>query len=434
MAGTVAPGASDEEIITSFPRYQGPGIPGFIIDFLGTKTRTAYLNVMNDWEQGGLVEDYPITENFHSSGMEWAGSLRSVLEAKAQLVVMELGAGWGPWLVALARAARLRGIDNIHLVGVEGSKGHFEYLLTHFADNGLDPQGHTLLHAVVGPTDGIAEFPVLPDPSANYGARAIFSKQTNSALEHSETEKVSCVSLLTLARAFDRVDLIHFDIQGAEADVILSSLGVLKEKARRLVIGTHSRSIEQQLLDGLAAQAWVLEAEKSCTYRQDGPAMALDLDGCQVWRNPDIDFGPVYRPGTRIDFTKASSRPHLHRAWHGPEPWGQWSGRDAQVKFTLQQPQPLRLRLLATTYKAQPILVRFNKRDVTVLESHGEDAELFELDLPPDVVAETNTLHLVMPEAKSPASLGEGDDNRPLGVGIVWMEFVPVIAARIFSV
>jgi hypothetical protein len=59
---------------------------------------------------------------------------------------------------------------------------------------------------------------------------------------------------------------------------------------KRIVVGTHSRAIEQGLLDELAPCSWVLEAEESCKYRQDGPRMALIMDGCQVWRNASLDL------------------------------------------------------------------------------------------------------------------------------------------------
>jgi FkbM family methyltransferase len=141
---------------------------------------------------------------------------------------------------------------------------------------------------------------------------------------------------------------------------------------------------------------------------------------------PDRTIGAAYQPGVRIDFTQPSSRAYLFRAWHGAETWGQWSGRDAEVRFTLERPEMLRLRMLATTYKDQRIVVRFDGREVTTLRSTGEGPELIEVDLPPEAITEANRLQLACPDARSPASLRESDDDRILGVGISWMEFVPV--------
>jgi FkbM family methyltransferase len=304
---------TDEEIIRSFPRYEGAGIPGFVVDFLGIKTRTAYIADLP--QQGGVVEGYPIPGNFHASATEWAGALRATLDATEELVAIELGAGWAPWLVAMARAARLKGTNKVRLVGVEGSKQHHAFMLSHFADNGLDPQSHTLLHGVVGTADGVAEFPLLPDPSTNWGHRAVFTNANGSPIRRlvrkvyralkaaarpllrgsarprPRTERVPCYSLATLLRPFPRVDLLHVDIQGDEYAVLSGARRLLQEKVKRIVVGTHSRAIEQGLLDELAPHSWVLEAEESCKYRQDGPRMVLVMDGCQVWRNASAEGG-----------------------------------------------------------------------------------------------------------------------------------------------
>src|SRR6266571_1561157 len=90
---------SDAEVIKSFPRIEGTGIPGYVIDFLGVKTRTSYISELP--QEGGVVEDYPIPASFHATAIEWAGCLRAVLEADKELVGVELGAGWAPWLVTL---------------------------------------------------------------------------------------------------------------------------------------------------------------------------------------------------------------------------------------------------------------------------------------------------------------------------------------------
>src|SRR5262249_30965841 len=163
---------TDEAVIRSFPLYQGPGDPAFVTDFLGTRTRTAFVAPLATL--GGLVEGYPIPMNFHATAIEWAGSLRAVLASRGEFVAVELGAGWAPWLVTLARAARLKGIEKVRLVGVEGSRHHCEFMHSHFTENGLDPRHHTLLHGVVGTRDGVAEFPLLADPAGDWGSKAIY--------------------------------------------------------------------------------------------------------------------------------------------------------------------------------------------------------------------------------------------------------------------
>ena len=314
---------TDDQIIKSFPRYEGPGASGFITDFLGTKTRTSYISGLAKLD--GTVIGYPIPDGcFHATPVEWAGAMRAARDAKKELVAVELGAGWGPWLVTLARAARIKGIHKVNLVGVEGSKAHFDFMLSHFADNGLDPRQHTLLHGVVGTTDGEAEFPIDANPATDWGTKAIYgeaespvpdpgslvrrgyrrikravrllvkgrpqdpSPSRGAVHHHSGTERVKCFSIPTLLSPFAKVDLVHVDIQGDEFNVLSSARQVLKAKVKRILVGTHSRSIEEQLLHEMASQNWELEREEACKYAQHGSQMHLVMDGCQIWRNKAI--------------------------------------------------------------------------------------------------------------------------------------------------
>jgi hypothetical protein len=127
----------------------------------------------------------------------------------------------------------------------------------------------------------------------------------------------------------------------------------------------------------------------------------------------------------RIDFREASSGAYLGRGWHGPESWGQWSGPEAEIKFTLNRKQPMWARFWATTYQSQKVMVRLNGREITTFDGDGESPRLVEINLPEDDITEDNTLELRLPQAQSPASLGKAGDNRVLGIGIRWMEVVP---------
>jgi FkbM family methyltransferase len=299
--------ASDEEVIRSFPRYEGPGVPGFVVDFLGTRTSTSQIALLA--HLSGVVEGYPIPQNFHATALEWAGVLRAVCGTHGELTAIELGAGWAPWLVTAVRAGEMRGIRQFRLLGVEGSSHHCEAMRAHFAANGIDPSAHQLLHGVVGPMDGVAEFPILADPAADWGAEAVFSQRTGSAgrSPHARsyltrvlsracgavmppTERVPCFSLTTLLRPFANVDLVHVDIQGAEYEVIASAGEVLGEKVCWLIIATHGRSIERRLRHELGRGSWALVAEERCQYQRQRWKRQLCRDGCQVWRNtsPEI--------------------------------------------------------------------------------------------------------------------------------------------------
>ena len=273
----------DPAVLAAFPLYTGPGAAGFFTDFLGTRTRCAYLPDVYAGASG-IVEGPPGTERFGlHEPPEWEGTLRSVLEAGSRFVAVELGAGWGPWLVAAARAAQLRGITDIHLAGLEGASGHYGFLLQHFRDNGIDPAAHNLLHAVVGVEDGMARFPKLDVPSADWGAQASYDADEQAKEGFDE---VPSVSLATLLAKLPPVDLLHCDVQGAEGDVLTAAADVLSSGVRRIVVGTHGLAIEDRLMESFGAHGWVLEHESPCRFTQ-GPtgAMLLVADGTQVWRN-----------------------------------------------------------------------------------------------------------------------------------------------------
>lgn len=280
--------ASDAEVMAQFPAYTGPGTPGFVTDFLGNKLRTTFVH----WFEtvNGQVWPPPTahSHSLHQYG-EWVGTLRAVLEGDPSkpFVVFELGAGWAPWCVATILACRQKGFTRVHATAVEASVSHLAYIRQHFADNGIPPDQYTLHHAAATPTDGFVEFPALDDAAMNYGA-GVGDVQLVDRPGTTNMVRVPGMSIATLLKDVERVDLMHIDIQGSEADVVAASRKVLKAKVRRMVIGTHNREVEHRLLVDLAADGWLLEQEQACVYHIQDGTFYLYLDGNQVWRNPAV--------------------------------------------------------------------------------------------------------------------------------------------------
>ena len=93
------------------------------------------------------------------------------------------------------------------------------------------------------------------------------------------------VSVKKLVGEFERVDLMHIDIQGGEADLIEGSLSILSEKVAYIVVGTHSRRIERRVRDALSDAGWLLEIERPAIYKMRLTGPRLKVDGLQGWRN-----------------------------------------------------------------------------------------------------------------------------------------------------
>ncbi len=300
--GTQNPsGATPEELAIINQEFNLSPEPqaGFVVDKLGVRTRGSSL-----WDEAqimvGTVIAPPFLGDFHGDAVEWIGLLKSVRSAKNKFVAMELGAGWGPWIVAGAVAARNRGIKDTFLLAVEADSGHFEFLQQHFKDNGLNPKEHRLLQAAVGERAGRARWPRV-DSRNDWGSRPIplNARRTGGKIsdylgrQFSEFVEVEILSIRDLLKEQRRWDFVHIDVQGEEAAICQAGLPLLTERVHWMVIGTHSRTIEGSLLSMLRADGWILEHEQAVLFDPTSRASTQEgmilRDGVQVWRNPRLD-------------------------------------------------------------------------------------------------------------------------------------------------
>jgi hypothetical protein len=248
-----------DQTFSGFAPCAATGESGVFFDFLGTKTRTEYLPESCQWLSGKVFGFPEPGATILHEYEEWQGVMRAVREASGSFVCVELGAGWGPWLVSSAFAAKHLGISNIFLIGVDADRRNLEFMKAHFSDNGLDYRQHKFFHAAIG----------------NRNARPFFWNRGGAP----------SMSLKTLLRDLPVVDLIHCDIQFAESKAFAAGIKEVTKRVRRVVIGTHSRKIEDELIETFRAWSWFLEYETACKYRIDHGLPYLNTDGVQVWRN-----------------------------------------------------------------------------------------------------------------------------------------------------
>ncbi len=217
-----------------------------IYDFMGCATRVAYKRA---WASYALPEGRSMTPGLPPKNehyLDWIALLRAVMRAKVVFRMAELGAGWGPWLVRGASAARRRPeIASVELLGVEADPTHFSWMREHFADNGLDPDAHTLLNAAAAGRAGTVSFPVIDNPDEDYGS----SIQAATRAERTITVPAYTVVNL-LGRFSGPVDFLHVDIQGAEYEALSTAMDAMSAQVRSLMVGTHTSDAHH---DGLVA-------------------------------------------------------------------------------------------------------------------------------------------------------------------------------------
>lgn len=295
------PGFRDEDVAI-FEAFRAPNLvaeDGFIVDFLGARTRCSSL-ATGQRAFGGRVLDIPVPGDYHAEAIEYIGLLKSVLAARGRYAVLELGAGWGPWLVAGALAARRHGIADIRLVGVEADPQHYDFMRQHLADNGIDPDSHTLLKAAVGTEPGRARWPKIQDAANDWGSRP--AKMTGDTADVRDSNYLGGllddyidVEIIDVADVLTRQpcwDVVHIDVQGWELSLCTRAMPLLRDRARFVILGTHSRKLDGDLYELFHRHGWVLEHEKPTQMVYTAGAKELEsmnvADGTQVWRNPTL--------------------------------------------------------------------------------------------------------------------------------------------------
>ena len=180
---SLCPGMNmDHPIFEHYAFTEPADEPGFRRNGLGVRERFEFVNadVYPDYGRlrpGGL----PIYDEEY---FEWIDVLEAVSQAQERFVMMELGAGFGRWLVNAATAVRQTKTIPLYLVAVEAEPTHFAWLLQHLKDNGLNPNEHRLVEAAAGKSQGSVLFDCSFDPADEYG-QGILSPKTQTWREHS---------------------------------------------------------------------------------------------------------------------------------------------------------------------------------------------------------------------------------------------------------
>lgn len=276
---------SCEEIIIRHARNDLVAAPGLCVNFLGARIDPKYMPSILS-ARAGTVEGLPIPGNWHADVAEWAAVLRAVELADRKFRMLELGCGWGCWMVNSGVAARSAGLS-IELVGVEADEGHIEFAREACILNDFDKSVFWLHRGIVSAVSGTALFPRQKTSGEDWGNAPLFGVSDLDAREFVASGKYDSLPNICLADLIERhgqLSLLHIDIQGGEAEFVRATMADLCRAVSYLVIGTHSRQIEGRLFEYLLSAGWALEIERPAILSVDAGPNTL-IDGVQAWRN-----------------------------------------------------------------------------------------------------------------------------------------------------
>jgi len=275
-----------EQVIRRHALANPTADPDYFVNFQGVKVPTrVFARGLSGRE--GKIDHIPVPSNWHADMAEWGAALRAVELAKKHFTVIELGCGWGCWLNNAGVAARNSGLS-VELIGVEGDAGHVRNAEETAAANGFKPTELTIYRAIAAAREGTALFERVEQIGEVYGLEPIFNatpEQRQAAIASGKYDEVTILPLADVIGDRPRIDLLHIDIQGGEADLIRGTLQLLKARVAYIVIGTHSREIEGRLFSDLLAEGWRLEVERPAILGLTRSGPQISVDGVQGWRN-----------------------------------------------------------------------------------------------------------------------------------------------------
>lgn len=264
--------------------------PGYYVNFLGVAVPTDVFDFLHD--KGGQLDQVPVPANYHADMAEWAAALRAIDLASINgnsFTMIELGSGWGCWMANTGVAAKRRGLK-IEVLGVEGDPKHIAMCEHTMSANGIADDEYSVVRGIAAAGAGYALFPkhVGEERWASEPVFGLSKAEAESAVASGDYGLLKMKPLADIIGDRPRIDLLHMDIQGGEGDLVRDTLDVLQDKVSYLLIGTHSRMLEGQLMSMLLERGWALEIERPAIFGLVSGKPQTSVDGVQGWRNPRL--------------------------------------------------------------------------------------------------------------------------------------------------
>lgn len=224
---------------------------------------------------------------------EWVSIHRAVLAAVAGFTAVSLGAHFGgPLVNAAALLRRLRPGVPFKLVAVEGDPSMCALAATHFRDNGIDPDDHAIVNAVVSADNRPVPFTVSDVRTGSnvafhgraerqYIADLVVRNKLEAAVVTGllldgttglttrlpgteiacEIAMASAVTIPDVLGPLEVVDYLEIDIQSSETVVLPPAIALLNRKVRRIHLGSHGGDGHVAMRALSRDHGWEIEAD-----------------------------------------------------------------------------------------------------------------------------------------------------------------------------
>ena len=287
----------------------------FIMDCFGGRTRRSFLHLtqeaLSSHSFGDVAELF--APSFSEDFFDWLDLIDATGTATEPFCMVELGAGFGRWLVHGANLCKLLGRPLGLLVACEAEPTHFSWIDTHFRDNNIDPSAHRRMESAVTGQKGRVPFYV--GAASSWYGQSIAQNLIDSGAPRRQSiwtklrvllgrerpmdrvRDVESVSLEDVLSGLQAVDLIHVDVQGAEFEVFAESMKIVNERIRLAHIATHAPFVEAAKgrdMDALIHQVFSAHGWIERTRVKPAEEITISgrtikfVDGVQSWRNPRL--------------------------------------------------------------------------------------------------------------------------------------------------
>ena len=242
---------------------------------------------------------------------------------KEKFIFVELGAGFGRYS---ARAWKFSKNKNFKILSVEADPFHYETMLKHFKNNGIQGQNIEVYQNIISNSDSFINF-YISSKELNKISNETAKNWFGQSIVHDWEEKINpfinllkniifyinnfykvpffrfiqfyksgfssikvkSISLNKLLQNEKKVSLIDMDIQGEEINLIKSEIETLNRKVEKMYVATHSKKIEEEIILFLGKKNWQLTTYlkgETINKTKFGPIKCQD--GVQIWENKNF--------------------------------------------------------------------------------------------------------------------------------------------------